>query len=199
MFGKALAITALAALLAVGDLPDADAGERLDVDTIRVGLRTADPDEIAYITYLVALADQNRLPAGSLNSAFLWARRKPNLINHKKFQFFRQAQITLAARAGIRLPQGTPDITPDINGRVVVRLVLIDLPVINATVRIRGTDRTATTNTKGEFTFRNVPLGEHILDASANILLVRRTGSATVLLPTTPPSTQPAFVEIRLD
>ncbi|HUT10326.1 MAG TPA: carboxypeptidase-like regulatory domain-containing protein [Thermoguttaceae bacterium] len=199
MLGRILAIAALTAVLTLAGFPTADAQDRLDVDTIRVDLRTADPDEIAYITYVVALTDQDRLPVGTLNSAFLWARRKPDFVNHVKFQYFKQATITLAAKIGIRLPQGTPDLAPDVSGRVVVRLLLVDVPVINAAVRIRGTDLTATTDAKGEFRFGNVPLGEYVLDASANILLVPRTGSATVLLPTTPPSTQPAFVQIRLN
>jgi len=199
MFGRILAIGAMMAVPALTGLSTAEAQDRLDVDTIRVGLRTADPDEIAYITYVVALTDQDRLAEGTLNSAFLWARRKPDFVNHAKFQYFKQAIITLAARDGVRLPQETPDITPDISGRVVVRVLLVDVPVINAAVNIRGNDVTATTDARGEFRFGNVPLGEYVLDASANILLVPRTGSAIVSLPTAPPSTRPAFVQIRLD
>jgi len=166
----------------------------VDADTMIAGLQTANRNEEAYITYVVTLRDQGRLTAKLVESTFLWARRKPA---HKKFQYFKNGLITQAARQGIRLPTGTPDLRSTATGRVVLQILMMEIPVANATVSIRGTKRTTTTNAKGEFSFANVPLGTFTLDAKASILLVSRTGSAKLILPSTPPSTEAAFVKIR--
>jgi len=194
MSPRAWILVALLAVLAVGGTRTA-AAQGLDAATIRAGLRTANPNEEAYIVYVVTLRDQGRLPVRLVESTFQWARRKPS---HKKFQYFKNALIVQAARIGITLPTGTPDLTPPVNGRVVLRVLLVEVPVANATVTIRGTKRQTTTDSKGEFTFANVPLGQFTLDAQANVLLLGRQGSANLLLPTTPPSTETAFVTIRL-
>ncbi len=169
---------------------------RLDAKTIRADLRTADPKEEAYITYVVTLVDQGRLPRRILDSSFQWARKKP--VGRKKFQYFKQAMIVQAARIGIRLPQGTPDLTPTINGRVVVRILLFDVPAPNITVTLRGTKRKTVTDAKGLFTFKNVPFGTHVLDAAGIAALLPKKGSATVILPPDPPETDSVFVEIRV-
>lgn len=194
MFPKALTSTILLAVLTAGGTPAARAA-RVDAATIRADLRTADPNEEAYITYVVTLRDQGRLSNKLVESTFLWARLKPS---HKKFQYFKHGLIAQAARIGVRLPKGTPDLTPTVNGRVVLRVLLIDVPVANATVSIRGTKLKTTTNAKGEFSFANVPLGKFTLDAKVKVLLISRTGSANIVLPTTPPSTQAGFVKIQV-
>ncbi|MBN2475036.1 MAG: carboxypeptidase regulatory-like domain-containing protein [Pirellulales bacterium] len=186
--------TVALALLALGAARSAEAAG-LDAATIRAGLRTANRDEATYIDYVVTLRDQGRLPAQLVDSTFQWARRKPV---HKKFQFFKNGLIVQAARIGITLPGGTPDLTPAVNGRVVLRVLLVDVPIVGATVSLRGTERTATTDKDGNFRFADVPFGRYALDAKAKVLLISHTGSGEVLLPTKPPSTGAAFVQIRL-
>lgn len=195
MFPKSSTVAALLCVLAVCWPGRAEAAERVDADTIRVGLRTADPKEEAYIIYVVALRDEGILSDRLVESTFQWARRKPH---PRKFQYFKYALITQAADAGIRLPQQTPDLTPAIQGRVVVRVLFVDVPAPNVTVAIRGTKRKAVTNARGEFRFANVPYGTYPLEATGIAAFLPRKGSATVVLPPRPPATDSAFVKIRL-
>ena len=203
MFSRPFSIAVLLALPAIGwSLPgrpsEAKAADRLDMDTVRAGLRTADAGELDYLRYVATLVEQNRLPRSTFDGAFLWARRKPFYMDHQKFQYFKHAMIAQAGKIGVRLPQGTPDVTPDVTGRVVMRVALIDVPAPNATVTLRGTGFSTTTNLKGEFTLTNVPLGSYVLDASATLLVIPKTGSAVIHLPTPPPSTAAAYVKIRV-
>ena len=97
------------------------------------------------------------------------------------------------------MPQGTPDLTPTLTGRVVMRVLLVDVPVADAVVQIRGTGRETTTDAKGQFTFENVPYGTPTLDASAVVLLVPKKGSTTVAVPNPrPPAVAPGPITIRL-
>lgn len=198
MSRRSLAIAVLLAAFAACRTSPAQQTVKLDVDTLRVGLRTAEPSEVAYLAYVATLVEQGRLPRKTVDSTFQWARRKPFYLDFKRFQYFKQALITQAARLRITLPEKTPDLTPTVNGRVVLRVLVVDLPAPNVTVRIRGTTLETVTNARGEFTFPNVPLGTQTLDAAGIVLFLPRTGSSTALLPTTPPSTSPATVEIRL-
>jgi hypothetical protein len=186
----------LLAMLAVCRITAAGEPVRLDFDTIRVQLKTAHPDEEAYIHYVVALTDQDRLSRRLLNSAFDWARRKP--VRLKKFQYFKQALITLAARTGITLPPRTPDLTPEVTGKVVMRIVLVDVPCAGAKVTLEGTKRAVVTDEKGQFTFKDVPFGTHTIAAQKTVALLALKGTAEVILPTDPPSTETAFVKITV-
>ena len=189
-------LSILLAMLTVWPKPTAEAASRLDAGTIQAGLRTADEDEVAYIRFVVALVDQGRLSRRLVESTFQWARRKP--VFQKRFQYFKLALITLAARQGVQLPRGTPDITPTLGGRVVARVFTVDVPARNITVTLRGTKRTVRTDEKGAFSFSSVPLGRHTLDAAGLFAFVPKKGSAVVVLPSGPPFRDTAFVEIRL-
>lgn len=203
MFFSPLVVPGLLAVLVVGQAPTTGAAPatamaeaRLDAATIRAGLRTANRDEEAYITYVVTLVDRGRLLRSLLDSSFQWARRKP--VGRKKFQYFKRALILQAARLGVGLPRGTPDLTPTINGRVVVRILFVEVPAPNITVTIRGTKRKTVTDAKGEFSFPDVPFGTYTLDAQGIAAFLPKRGSATVLLPSDPPSADRVFVGIRL-
>ncbi len=191
-------LTVLLALLSPSVGRQVAAAERIDAGTIRAGLRTANPNDEDYITYVVALRDQGELSNKLVDSTFQWARRRIVLGTHRRFQYYKNALITQAAKVGITLPQGTPDITPAITGRVVLRVILIDIPCPNCTVTIQGTKRRTTTNAKGEFTLRNVPYGTPTLLAQGTVLLFPRSGSLQVVLPTPPPSDDVVPVEIRV-
>ena len=196
MFRQILIPAVLLAVLAAGGTSPA-AAQALDADTIAAALNTAHPEEAAYVRFVVTLVDQGRLSRKLVESSFLWARRKAS--RHKKFQYFKHAVIAQAAQFGITLPQETPDLTPTIHGQVVLRVLLLDLPAANITVTIRGTGRETVTDANGQFTFENVPLGTYTLDATGFALLLPRRGSTQVTLPNfIPPSTDSAFVEIRL-
>jgi hypothetical protein len=188
-------LAVLLAMLAPGSPPAARAASSLDEETLRAGLRTADPDEEAYLTYVVALLEQRRLPHAMVESTFQWARTKPR---HKKFHYFKHGLMTRAAARGIRLPRGTPDLRPTITGRVVLRLLVLEIPCPNLPVSIVGTERRTVTDANGAFSFADVPYGTYTLRAEGLVLAVLRTGLARVRLPTTPPSEGPAFVEIVL-
>jgi hypothetical protein len=182
------------AVLAVGWTAAARA-EAPNADTLRAGLRTANPGEEAYLTYVATLVAQGRLPVELVESTFLWARRKPY---PKKFQYFKFALITRASQIGITLPQETPALTGTIRGRVLARILLVDLPVPDVTVTLEGTRREATTDAKGEFTFREVPFGRYTLRAKGVVALLARSASAQVILPSPPPSTDPVLVTLEL-
>ncbi len=197
MLRMPLLAIALLSVLALADPVRSEAASRLDADEMAIALDTAHPDEEAYVTYTVALVDLRVLSRDLVDSSFQWARRKP--VRRKKFQYFKHAVTALAAKVHVTMPQGTPDLTPTIAGRVVVRVLLVDVPVAGAVVRIRGTSRKTTTNAKGQFTFENVPYGIHTIDASA-VVILPKTGSTAVALPNpSPPSVAPGFVTIRID
>jgi hypothetical protein len=204
MFRKSLTITVLLAVLAVGWTDTAEARRRLDAGTIRAGLRTANPNQETWIAYVVALRDHGQLPDSMLESSFHWARRKLYHIGSLKFEYFKHALITQAAKIGITLPKGTPALEPAINGRVVLRVLLIDIPCPNCTVTLQEDNtigaarRKSVTDQKGQFTFSNVPYGRYTLTAKGTVLLLTRSGTAAVTLPTPPPSSDSVFVEIRV-
>jgi hypothetical protein len=166
----------------------------LDVGTLQAGLDTADPNEVAYLQFVVALVEEGSLSPNLVRSTFDWARRKP--VFHKRFQYFKYALITLAAEQGIQLPQGNPDATPAINGRVVVRVLFTDVPAPNVTVTIRGSKRKTVADNQGNFSFSDVPFGRFTLDAGGIAAFLPRKGSAVVTLPVT--SGGAASVEIHV-
>ncbi|MGB9687479.1 hypothetical protein [Thermogutta sp.] len=77
----------------------ADTPEWLNPEVLKASLHTATPEEEGFIAYVVGLVKAGRLPAEILQSAYLWAKRKPKY----KFQYFKRAIIQLAAARGIRL------------------------------------------------------------------------------------------------
>jgi hypothetical protein len=204
MLHRFVVITALVAVLVVGWTETAEAQRRLDAGTIRAGLRTADLDQETYIAYVVALRDHGQLPDEMLESTFHWTRRKRNYRGGLAFEYFKHALIVQAAKIGITLPAGTPALRPTINGRVVLRVLLVDIPCPNCTVTLQETNtvgaiqRTAVTDEDGRFTFADVPYGRYTLSAEGTVLFLHRTGSASVTLPTPPPSSDSVFVEIRV-
>ena len=142
------------------------------------------------------MVEQKRLSRPLVEGTFLWARRQP--VFQKRFQYFKSALITLAARQGVRLPRGAPDLTPTITGRVVKKILTVDVPAQGITVTLRGTKRSVVTDAKGTFRFTNVPLGRRTFDAKGSFALIPRKGSTQVLLPAGPPFSDKVFVEIRL-
>jgi len=166
----------------------------LDADTIQAGLRTADPNEEAYIRYIVTLVEQGRLPRAMVEATFQWARRSAPY--PKKFQYFKHGLITQARTIGIDLPTGLVDLTPTIRGQVVVRVFGVEVPVPGARVTIRELDRQATTDDDGLFVFRDVPFGRFTLQARGVAALLPRRETVRVTLPTTGANDGSAFVRI---
>jgi hypothetical protein len=166
----------------------------LDADTIRAGLRTADPNEEAYIRYVVTLVEQGRLPRAMVEATFQWARRSAPY--PKKFQYFKHGLITQARTIGVDLPTGLVDLTPTIRGQVVVRVFGVEVAVPGARVTIRELDREATTDDDGLFVFRDVPFGRFTLRARGVAALLPRRETVQVTLPTTGAGNGSAFVRI---
>lgn len=166
----------------------------LDADTIRAGLRTADPNEEAYIRYVVTLVEQGRLPRAMVEATFQWARRSAPY--PKKFQYFKHGLITQARSIGVDLPTGLVDLTPAIRGQVVVRVFGVEVPVPGARVTIRELDRQATTDDAGLFVFRDVPFGRFTLRARGVAALLPRRETVQVTLPATGTGDGSAFVRI---
>jgi len=166
----------------------------LDADTIQAGLRTADPNEVAYIRYIVTLVEQGRLPRTLVESTFQWARRSTPY--PKKFQYFKHGLITRARTIGVELPTGGVDLTPTIRGQVVVRVFSVEVPVPGARVTIQELDRKTTTDDDGLFVFRDVPFGRFTLKARGVAALLPRRETVRVTLPTTGANDGSAFVRI---
>jgi hypothetical protein len=98
MSRKSLSIVLLVLLLAVGATRGAArAATDLDAPTIKAALQTVDKEEQGFVERAVAQVAAGTLPRKTLETAFLWAKRKPS----NKFQYFRRALILLAARQGI--------------------------------------------------------------------------------------------------
>ena len=172
-----------------------NASSTLDCDNMQRALRTANPNEEAYIIYVCALVDQGVLARRMVESTFQWARAKPFPL---KAQYFKFGVITQAAKQGIRLPRGTPSLRPDIRGRVVMNIGGVKIPIADATVSIKAMERTATTDANGYFALTNLPYGSYTVEATKQILLIKWTGSVRVALPNPSPTTQSASVEIEL-
>jgi len=195
MFRLAWTNAALLAAVVAAWTARAEAASPLTADTIRAGLRTANPDEEAYITYVATLLGQGRLPQDLVESTFQWARGKPH---PKKAEYFKFGLITRAKEIGITLPSGTPSLAGTIQGRVFLRMVLVDVPAPGVAVTIAGTNRQTVTNGKGRFAFSDVPLGTYTLRAKGVVALLLRSGSAEAMLPSRPPSDEPVRVRIAL-
>jgi hypothetical protein len=167
----------------------------LDAETLKDTMRTRDPDEEIYLTYVAALVEQGQLSRDLVASTLKWAMRKPD---PKKTQYFKQALILRANDAGVMLPRDTPSLVGTIEGRCYVRVLVVDVPAPGVTVTLGNTKRTAVTDAQGRFQFNDVPYGIYRLEATGMITLTRRIGSAQVTIPTPPPSTASARVSMEL-
>ncbi len=180
------ALSALVLLAMLASAPAArsqDVASGLDADTIVAGLRTAEPTEVAYIRYAVALVTHDDLPKSLVDSMFHWARRKAP--HPKKAQYFKHGLIVRAAKIGIALPTGLVDETPTIRGQVLVRFFGRETPVPDARVTIEQLDRRTVTDAQGRFVFQNVPYGHYTLEAQGVAVLLPRQATVAVTLPTT--------------
>ena len=185
----------LGLMLLAGSAAAQEINYRLDAETLKDVLRTRDADEEAYLTYIAALAEQGQIPRHLVASTFQWARGKPE---GKKVQYFKQAIIRVAADQHITLPQGTPSLTGTIEGRCYVRVLLVDVPAAGITVTLGDTKRTVVTDLRGNFRFTDVPYGVYQLSASGLVSLITRRGTATVAIPSPPPSTEAATANVLL-
>ena len=73
-------------------------------DQLMNGLRVVTPEQRAYITQIVALVDQGRLPRAMVNVVYSWALKRNPKVPLPYFQFMLQA---LADRRGIAVPGPT--------------------------------------------------------------------------------------------
>lgn len=89
--GLGIALLSLFPQLALAGLPD--------VDTMKVALHTATPEEDGFIHYVMGKVETGALPVDLVESTFLWARQKPK----NKFQYFKRGLIFRAAKVGIAL------------------------------------------------------------------------------------------------
>lgn len=80
-------------------LKSAQAAEWLNAQLIKAALHTATPEEDGFVEYVVGLVQQGKLPAQILQSAYLWAQKRPKY----KFQYFKRAVIYLASQKGIQI------------------------------------------------------------------------------------------------
>jgi hypothetical protein len=165
----------------VGECP-AQTQEKLDPEALKAALRTTTIEENNYISFLVTLVEQERLPRVMFDAAFRWARNK----TYRQFQFFKRAVIAEAERGGISLPGDTPPLKTNLHGRVVQRVGLVDVPLPFVSVDIEGTKITTRTNIKGEFTFANLSWGAYKIRAHGSAPQLFRTVSARVKLPFLP-------------
>jgi hypothetical protein len=160
----------------------AAAEEKLDADAIKAALRTTVVEDNNYTAFLVTLADQGRLPRALIDTSMDWARKRAKL----QFQYFKQAVIILAGRDGITLPGDTPPLRRDVHGRVVQRVLLVDVPVPYVSVEIEGTEFKTRTNIKGEFTLPHLAWGSHKVVVHGGAAQLFRIKSHHVILPFLP-------------
>jgi hypothetical protein len=160
----------------------ARAADKLDAETIKAILRTTVIEDKNYTAFLVTLADQGRFPRSLIDSSLDWARKKPE----HKFEYFKQSLIVRANAAGITLPNDTPPLRRDVHGRVVQRVVLVDVPVPYVPVEVEGTEIKTRTNLKGEFTLPDLPWGVFKVEVHGGAAQLFRTMSTHLSLPFLP-------------
>lgn len=73
--------------------------EWMNAEVLKASLQTATPEEEGFIGYVLGLVQQGVLPPEIVQSAYLWAKRKPKY----KFQYFKRVVIQLAAARGIHI------------------------------------------------------------------------------------------------
>ena len=87
-------------MVAIGRFPQsAQAADWLNAELLKAALHTATPVEDGFIEYVVGLVEQGKLPAQIVQSAYLWAQKRPKY----RFQYFKRAVIYLAAQKGIQI------------------------------------------------------------------------------------------------
>lgn len=160
----------------------AHAQERLDPEAIRAALKTTAIEEDNYISFLVTLVDQSRLPRVIFDTSFRWVQRKGYL----RFQFFKRAVIAQADRAGIVLPDETPPLRQSIQGKVAQRFLLVNVPAPFIDVQLVGTNRKTKTDLHGQFTFSDLPWDVYTVEADGGAVQVFRKITGQVKLPYLP-------------
>jgi len=175
-------VAVLLACLGLGPMGPAHAQEPLDADAIRAALKTTAIEEDNYISFLVTLVNQSRLPRVVFDTSYRWVQRKGYL----RFQFFKRAVIAQADRAGIALPQQTPPLRQDIEGKVVQRILLVDVPVPMVDVQLVGTNHKTKTDLRGQFRFTDLPWDVYTVEADGSAAQLFRKISRQVKLPYLP-------------
>ena len=158
------------------------AQEPLDPEAIKAALKTTAIEDDNFVLFVVTLVDQSRLPRVTFDTSFRWARRKSYL----QFQFFKRAVIAQADRAGIVLPNDTPPLRQGIQGKVVQRLLLVDVPVPFIEVQLVGTSHKTRTNLRGEFSFSDLPWAAYTVEADGSAAQLFRKVTGQVKLPLLP-------------
>lgn len=87
-------------MVAIGQCPQsAQAADWLNAELLKAALHTATPEEDGFIEHVVGLVERGKLPAQIVQSAYLWAQKRPKY----RFQYFKRAVIYLAAQRGIQI------------------------------------------------------------------------------------------------
>jgi len=73
--------------------------------TVKYGLLTAIPIQVAWIDYVFDKVDAGELPLSLVQKTFDWSRKRTP---HQRFMYFQWGLIRLAAAKGIRLHQTPP-------------------------------------------------------------------------------------------
>ena len=76
-----------------------------DAEQIKAVLHTATVEEGGFVTWVVGLVNQGKLPADLFESTLLWAKKKPA---HLRFQYFKRGLTQRAAAIGIDLTNQPP-------------------------------------------------------------------------------------------
>jgi hypothetical protein len=166
---------------------------QLDPVTIKAALKTTVIEDDNYVLFLVTLVDQGRLPRVAFDTAFRWARHKTYL----QFQFFKRAAIAQADRMGVVLPMETPPLRESIRGKVLQRVLLVDVPVPYIDVQLVGTTHKTKTNIKGEFTFADLGWRAYTVEADGSAIQLFKKVTAQVKLPYLPNDTTTLTLRFR--
>lgn len=83
----------------LASIAPAETPEWMNPEVLKASLRTATQEEEGFIGYVIDLVKSGRLPPEIVQSAYLWAKRKPKY----RFQYFKRAVVHLAAARGIRI------------------------------------------------------------------------------------------------
>ena len=94
-----IVIAMLVVVLAAKVHNQAQAAERLDVQTIKWALRVSEEENHGFVENVVYLMEKGRISRKIVTIAFIKARKR---VKHK-FQYFKFAMINLAAREGVKL------------------------------------------------------------------------------------------------
>jgi hypothetical protein len=182
MAGRFFLVAVFLAAVGLRGVDAARAQEPLDAEAIRAALKTTVIEEDNYISFLVTLVNQSRLPRVVFDTSYRWVQRKGYL----RFQFFKRAVIAQAERAGISLPQQTPPLRQDIEGKVVQRILLVDVPVPMVDVQLVGTNHKTKTDLGGRFHFTDLPWDVYTVEVHGGAAQLFRKISRQVKLPYLP-------------